>query len=451
MDFSRVEAFVLDTMRESRTPGLSLALISDGKIVYARGFGFRDVASGLAATPRTLYGIGSVTKSFTSLAIMQLVEQGKISLDDPVEKFVPDIPKTFGESPKIHHLLSHSSGLPALGYAEAFISGVLGFDHSWLPVSTPEDVITFMKNANEWAVSKPGERFFYLNEGYVVLGYIISKLVGTSYEEYVSQKILRPLRMERTTFSKADVDKESDKATPYIIDKDGKHVPAGFPYGINPDGGLISNVIDLSNYLRMCIDRGEFNGKRVLSKKMFEAMEQPRIRLPYEYFGNESYGYGWSITPDFSGHKLVGHGGSVGVHTAYVGYISEKNVGASVLANPSNYPLSRIGMYALAQLIGADPNSLPFVKREKILGKLQGEYETYKATMKFNIRKKGDFLVAELKDRYTEEMILLVPEKLEEDYAIFYTLAEGAKVTTEFHVRDGKIEWLSERYKAVKK
>jgi CubicO group peptidase (beta-lactamase class C family) len=450
-DFGALEGFVLEKMRESRTPGLSISIVADNRVKYTRAFGFRDLSSGLPATSRTLYGIGSVTKSFTALSIMQLVGEGKLSLDDSVEKHVPGTPRPFGEAPTIHDLLTHSSGLPALGYGEAFISGVLGFDHSWLPVSSAEDVITFMRDATDWAVSKPGKRFFYLNEGYVLLGYIIAKVGKSTYEAYLRKRVLRPLGMDRTFISRPDVEKDNDRATPYIVDKEGKHIPSGAPYGISSDGGIISNVLDLSNYVRMCLNRGRFDGKSIVGKKLFEAMEQPHMRLPYEYFGKEAYGYGWSITPNFYGHKLIDHSGSVGVYTAYVGYIPEKKVGVAVLGNPSKYSASNIGMFALAQLLGVDPETLPYVKQDRILEKLQGEYETYKGTMKINVKKKGDFLIAEMKDKYTEEATPLIPQKLEEDHATFYTFSEGTKLTTEFSVRNGKVEWIFERYKALKK
>jgi CubicO group peptidase (beta-lactamase class C family) len=451
-DFASLEAFVLDVMHEAKTPGLSISVVKDDRVEFARGFGFRDIFAGLPATPRTLYGIGSVTKSFTALSIMQLADEGRIALDDPVEKYVPTVPKPFGESPTIHHLLSHSSGLPALGYAEAFMSGVLGSDRFSLPLNTPEDVIAFMKDAKDWAVSKPGARFFYLNEGYVLLGCVVSKVAGRSYEEHVREKILRPLRMTRTYFSKADVEREDDRATPYIIDREGKQIPSSFPYGVNADGGLVSNSIDLSNYLRMCMDHGALDGKALVSKKMFEAMEKPHIVMPYEQdIGVEFYGYGWGITPDFYGSKLVSHAGGVRVHEAYVGYVPEKRIGVAIQANPSTYPLEQIGMYALAGLLGIDASSLPFVRRDRVLHELQGEYETYKGTVKIGVRRKGDFLFAEFKGKHAGEMFPLVPVKLQEDYASFYTLQDGARITTEFHVRGGNIEWIFERYKAIKK
>jgi len=451
LEFAALESFILEKMRESRTPGMSVSIVQDREIKYARGFGFSDIASGLAATPRTLYGVGSVTKSFTALAIMQLVGEGKIRLTDPVEKYVAGVPRVFGDPPTIHHLLTHSSGLPALGYGEAYINSVLGIDNSWLPILNVEDVLTFMRDAKDWAVSKPGERFFYLNEGYALLGLIISRLSGMPYEEYVKRRILLPLGMNRTFLIKADVEKDSDKATPYIIDREGKHIPSSPPYGISSDGGIISNVLDLANYIQMCINRGEFDGQRLVDGKLYETMEKTHIRLPYESFGREFYGYGWGIAPDFLGHKLVDHGGSVGVYTAYVGYVSDKRIGVAVLGNPSNYLPSNIGKFALAMLLDVDPKTLPFMKRERILEKLQGEYETYKGTMKIRIKRKGDFLIAEIKDKYTEETIPLVPEKLEDDHSVFYTLSEGAKISTEFALKNGRVEWIYERYKAQKK
>ncbi|MFQ6074122.1 MAG: serine hydrolase domain-containing protein, partial [Candidatus Bathyarchaeia archaeon] len=329
-DFGDLESFILEKMSETKIPGLSIALVRGNETIYLRGFGFRALSSGLPATPRTLYGIGSVTKSFTAIATLQLVEEGKISLDDPVEKYVPLKLRPFGETVSIHHLLTHSSGVPALAYAEAFIRGVLGLDHHWLPVSSPKDIITFMRDAEKWAVSRPGKSFFYLNEGYVLLGHVISKLSGMRYEEYIRERILKPLKMSRTFFSKSDVENEEDKASPYIIDREEKHIPSTFPFGITSDGGLISNVIDLSSYIKMHINRGEFEGTRIISNETLELMEKPHVSLPYQVFGGESYGYGWMITPEFHGYRLVGHGGSVLVYTAYVGYIPERKVGVAV-------------------------------------------------------------------------------------------------------------------------
>ena len=162
IDFTPIEKFILEKISETRIPGLSIAVVKDNEIIYKNGFGYRDLKRAEPTTPRTLFGIGSVTKSFTALAILKLVEEDKISLDDSIEQYVPLKIRPFGEEITIHHLLTHSSGIPALAYAEAFIRSFLGIDHCWLPICKPEDVITFMSDAQEWVEAKPGEKFFYL-------------------------------------------------------------------------------------------------------------------------------------------------------------------------------------------------------------------------------------------------------------------------------------------------
>ncbi|MDK2870648.1 MAG: hypothetical protein PWP39_1883 [Pyrococcus sp.] len=446
------EKFVVEKMSESRMPGISVALIKDGEVVYSRGFGFRDLESGLPTTSRTVYGIGSITKSFTALAIMQLVEKGLISLDDPVEKYIPMKLRPFGEPVRIHHLLTHSSGIPSLGYAEAFIDGVLNVGHSWLPVATPEDIIAFAQDAEKWAFTKPGERFFYSNTGYVMLGKIISEVSGMLYEEYVKENILKPLEMDHSYFFKKEVDKEFDVATGYVLDPQKEaHIPKSFPYGITADGGLLSNVLDLAKYLTMYINRGEYKGVKIIEKESIETMETPHIRVPWEIFGEESYGYGLIIHPDFVGERLIQHSGSVLIYTGFIGYISEKKLGVAVLANSSGYSLSSIGMYGLALMLGKDPErELPFIRRERILKKLEGTYKGYKGTIKFNVKSHGGFLFLEMTSRLMNYTIHLVPEKVEDNTVVCSTLSNGRKMSAEFYIKDNKIELIYERHKLVK-
>ncbi len=451
MDTHRLENFILSRMSETRIPGLSIAIIKGDEVIYARGFGFRDIARGLPATPRTVYGIGSVTKSFTALAILKLVEEGKLSLDDPVEKYIPLKLRSMGEPICIHHLLTHSSGIPALAYAEAFLSGVLELDSTWLPVSTPEDVIAYMSDAENWAVAKPGEKFFYLNEGYVLLGYIISKITGIRYEEYVKRNILGPLAMNRSYFYAEEVEKDLDVAMPYIIDKDGRHIPRRFPFGITADGGLLSNTLDMARYIAMLINRGELNGVRIVSRESIELMERKYIDVPWKVFGDEGYGYGLIITERFLGRKLVEHGGSVIVHTAYMGYLPQERIGVIVLANASGYPLSNIGMYALALALGYDPEKeLEFLRIEKVLRLIEGVYETYRGIFRYIVKRHGEFLALVHRNRYGEETTILVPEEVKEDYARFFTFYAGRKLYAEFFINGDKVTLFYERYKLVK-
>lgn len=450
--FRALDSFIIKKMAETRTPGLSIALIRDDEVIYAKGFGFRDVEATKPATPRTIYGIGSITKSFTALAILQLVSEGKVSLDDPVTNYV-DVDIDHHESKvTIHHLLTHSSGIPALGYAEALISGLLGSKREWLPIAKPEDIIPFMEGASKWAVAKPGSRFFYLNEGYVLLGKIIESVTGMPYREYVRENILKHLKMTRSYFTKERVASDPDVATPYIIMKDGELRPGRFPYGIEADGGLLSNVLDLANYIKMYLNDGVFEGKEIVSKELLELMWKPHIKLNFEIFGEDAYGYGLMIHPNFPGGTLIGHGGSVLVYTAYIGFIPSKRVGVAVLSNASGYPPSKIGMYALMHLTGRDPKELPFIREEETYSKLIGVYEAFKGTMRVKVFRLGNFLAVEEISEFEGVPSPLVPVKISEDYAEFYTIGYyGSKVPVIFEIKDGRVELLYERYKFVKK
>ncbi len=451
MEFTRLDSFVLEKMSQTRIPGISLAVVRDGEVVYARGYGFKDIERGLPPTPETVYGIGSVTKSFTALAVLKLVEEGKLSLDDEVSKYVPLKLEAAGKPVRVHHLLTHTSGIPALAYAEAFIRGSLGLDAQWLPLSTPEDVIAFMADYGPWVHSEPGTRYFYLNEGYVLLGYVVSRVSGMRYEDYVRKSILEPLKMGRTYFEEREVSGDPDVATPYIVDREGRHVRSRFPFGITADGGLLSNCRDMSRYVSMLVNRGRLDGVEVVSPESVRLMEEKHVRVPSGLFRDDSYGYGLTVTDEFLGRRLVRHSGSVLVYTAFVGYVPSERVGVVVLANAAGYPLSFIGMYALAQALGYEPEeALHFLKQERVAEKLVGTYETYKGTYRVNVKRMGDFLAIEYRDRYRETVIPLVPSEVSEGYARYYTVSYGSRVDVEFFIEKGRITMLYERYKLVK-
>jgi len=445
-----LESFILEKMSQTKIPGIAFGLLKDGELFYSKGFGFRDVDSANAVTPKTLFHIGSVTKSFTALSIMKLHENGKLSLDDPVGKYLPIDLNVKGVPVTIHHLLTHSSGIPALAYAEAYIRGYFEVAENWLPISNPEDVISFMKDYEDWVVSKPGERFFYLNEGYVLLGLIISKVSGIDYKEFVKKEIFEPLEMERTKFCDEEILKERDIATHYVHDKNGNLISRKPILGITSDGGIVSCVEDLSKYISMMINRGVYKGKKILKEENIELMEKCHIRLPYHTFGNDSYGYGWMIHPNFLNRKLIGHGGSVLTHNTYAAYIPEEKIGTIVLSNVAGYSPSYIGMYALSLLLNGSPEKLPFLKYENILKKFEGKYETYKKTMTYYVNKKGDNLFVEYKDKFSEFSMPLFFEKEENNLFIFNTISSGRRINVEFGIDGDEIWMIVERYKFKK-
>jgi len=450
LDTILIDNFVMNFLSRYKYPSISLGII-DHDNTYLRGYGFRDIKKALPADQYTLYGIGSITKSFTALSIMQLYEKGLLDINDPVSKYVDiDIELIRDHGITIHHLLTHTSGVPALGYAEAYIDGLLGLTDEWIPLIKPYEVIEFMDQAYKWRSSKPGEAFYYLNEGYVILGYIISKVSGLSYVEYVDKNILEPLKMDKSYFKREDIEKDGNLATPYVFDNEDRPIESSFPFGITSDGGLVSNVVDMLKYIKMYLNRGVSDNTKIISKESIEKMETGYITLPSQVFKGESYGYGLMIIPDFLGYKLIGHSGSILVHTAYIGYIPEKHLGIILLSNGGRYRLSYLGMAILAILLDKDPSRLPFISYENVLERLEGVYHAYKNTMKVYVEKKGSIIYLKFRNRYGEEVIPLIPLKIKEDKAIFLTNQMWREYKVEFILSKDHIELYYERYKFIK-
>jgi CubicO group peptidase (beta-lactamase class C family) len=441
-------------MSEAKLPSLTVSIVEDGKVVHSRAFGFMDVLSSSPASASTLYGIGSVTKSFTALTICRLAEEGKLDLHDPISKFLPSLEGNPAfDRVELHHLLSHSSGIPGLGWAEVLIFNAIGKSKKWLPISSADDMTNFLNQAGEWREAQPGSKFFYLNEGYYLLGEVISKVSGKPYYDFMKEIILSPLKMNRTFLNKEDVERDADFATPYLIEQEGdatKISPSVIPWGSAAAGGLMSNVIDLSDYLKMYINRGELYDRRIIGKEMIELMETPVSKPPMSYFSDAGYGYGLFITKQFFGEKLVMHDGSVGVYSAGIAYLPEKKIGVALLINGEAYSPSLLKLHALATILGKDPESdFPSLKRENLLRKLEGTYAAYKDTITAQVKRKGDFLIISGEDIGS---FVLVPENdfdadSKEGVAKFFTLSSTARMNVEFRFSAHRIELVFERYK----
>lgn len=452
MPLEKLEAFIFEQLAATHLPGLSAAVVRDGDVIWARGFGFRDLAAGLPATPDTLYGIGSVTKSFTTLAIMQLAEAGLLSVDDPVEKFIPEFQvRPGGEPVRLWHLMTHTSGLPALAYMEQVIYAHSDGSDIPLPIGTAADLLTFMKDASDWTLNRPGERWYYLNEGFALLGEIIARVSGKPYAQYVAERILKPLGMTRTTFDQAALAADKNVAVPYVITPEGQREPSSYVFNtLQADGALVSSVAEMARYIQMYLNGGEYNGARLIGAASLAEMQTPRITQPERrtHFGPPGYAYGLSVTPDFLGRQVIGHGGSVGVATAHMAFIPAENIGIMVLANGLGYPMNNFALYGLAELLGEDPEALPFVRPMRRLEALTGTYETYKATMRVQIRRAGDFLIYEKAGKLSQARVTLIPDEIGDDVSTFYVQdGGGVQMPVEFRRKpEGPTEMIFGRY-----
>jgi CubicO group peptidase (beta-lactamase class C family) len=429
-------------MSETKLPSVAASVIEDGRVVHQRAYGYKDNASALPAAPQTLYGIGSITKSFIAVCIAKLVEAGKMDFHDAVTKFLPLKQKAF-EGVEVHHLLTHTSGIPGLGALEVSLYTSFGEYHHWLPISSVEDMSSFMSDVDDWVESRPGAEYRYLNEGFVLLGDVVTKASGKPWEKFLKEEVLTPLKMNRTFIQKADIDADKDVATPYAI-RGTKVNPTLMPYGSGAAGGIVSNVVDLSNYIKMFIDRGEFEGKTVLGRDVLEKMETPHSKRQAKYYDGDSYGYGLVIHPNFYGHKVVGHGGSVDVFTSSMRYVRDLKSGVVLLSNGTGYSISLLAMCAVSQLTGHDPDELAEFHNDNLLKNLEGQYRSYKGTLYAEARKNGSFLMLSGEDIGKD--IILVPQGEDGNLVRFYTLDEGDRMEVTFRFNEHGVELLYERY-----
>ena len=449
-----VHGFIVSRMSRLNVPGLSLVAMRDGGVVEQRAYGYRCLEDGKPATPDTVYEIASITKVFTAVAIMQLVEQGRISLDDPVEKFLPIELRVGGEPVRVWHLLSHTSGIPALGYAEALLSSYFGQSSTWLPYSDPRHVLEWLeRGARHWAVASPGERFFYLNEGFVALGLVVEKVSGLSYADYVERYIARPLGLQNTTARFEEARANPLIATPYDASQRPPK-PMPLPSTIYADGGIYSSATDLAKFMQALANRGRLGDAEILSKTSVEEMEKPRIRLPTQLFGDDAYGLGTIIYQSYPLGKLVGHSGSVYVYTGFAGYVPDRRLSIGVLANADAAPRD-IAMTALMALEGEDPEQLAFIKADKLLGLLEGVYHNYMGTVKIRLERIGDNLLMEMIEPRGGKAVL-EPEKpvaeMSLENPVFIQRSSGRTLRVEFRVEPekGRVEMIYERFRLVK-
>ena len=413
-------------------PGLSISVVKNGETIYAEGFGSRDLEKNLPATPDTLYGIGSITKSFVAIAIMQLVEKGELGLDDPVSMHTP-MKIGMKEKPiKIHNLLTHSLGVPSLATSSVAFYKSVGFD-TGIPFGSPEDFYRLINGAQGEVVDEPGKRFFYHNAAWRILGNIVQEKTGTPFHRYIKENIMNPIGMTRSTLDTAVFNNDPDRITPYWKKPDGSVNPTKFPYP-NPEdnlpfsfiaaaGGITSSAKEMAKYMNTLIAKNS-----LISQDSFEKMQTLHIHRPDGYHGETGYGYGLSIIPDFHGRKLVAHGGSILVSTAHMSLVPEEGLGVMIMGNSAKLAYEAINESILALLMGLDPvEATPWLYVKQRLLDLTGRYKTYKGIESVDVKYKAGMLYIESETPFAKTSTPIIPEDPMIGETVFYSLVDGVK------------------------
>lgn len=463
--FQDLEQFIFDKMAKTKIPGLSIVVTQNGAVLYRNAFGYRNIERGLPATPNTLYGIASMTKSFTCLAVMQLQEQGKLDIEDRVDAYLPFTVKGIEKPIKIWHLMSHASGLPGLGLIEAALAQQHKLAERWLPLVTNDggdNLMAFLEGANDWIRDQPGSVYYYSNEAYETLGALVSTVSGQPYTEYVRDRILRPLGMERSIFSADAFANDPETAQPYLLPPDGPQRPGTYCWSAyDGSAGLISSVDELTRYLDLLIARANGEEGDIVSAASVKEMIKPRSApreervQPGKAPGSRKrlkpaslYGFGLNIREDFFGQTLIGHSGSVLSATGYYGFIPEKRLGVAVLANGAGYAKNFIGQYAMAVALGANPAELPFVHDDQLFDRITGRYEGFRGLVQMKVSRAGGFLqISDLDFGELEYSFQAAPLSLNQDRPRFFTYADGTRSIIEFDTTADPVEMVYERYR----
>ena len=352
-DFAAVDAYVEAQRQALHIPGLALAIVQGDKVAYMHGYG-QAAADGRAVTAQTPFMIGSVTKSFTALAIMQLVEAGRVELDAPVQQYLPWFrvadPQASAQI-TVRHLLNQTSGFSTgSGMQEDLASDL----------SDAAIEAAVRRLADDPLAHAPGTVYEYSNVNYNILGLIVQTVAGQSYERYIQEHIFDPLEMQRS-FTSLEPAAAADMASGHLI-WFGMPIPKDLPFnrGGLPSGHLISSAEDMAHYLIAQLNDGRYGNERVVSPQGSAAMHQPAVpqQTPQEY-----YGMGWEIG-QIEGVPTVFHGGDNPNYKAHVLMLPTEKLGVVVLLNAQGLSISdgpsQIARGVLAVVTGKQPTPYRF-------------------------------------------------------------------------------------------
>jgi CubicO group peptidase (beta-lactamase class C family) len=419
-DWKAFEAFVHEKMAAYAIPGLSVAVAKDGELVYGRGFGHRDAQRSKPVTLDTVFGVGSITKSFTCLAIQQLAEEGRLSLSDPVVHHLPSFrtpDPQLTEAITIEHLMTHSAGLPPLPTLFFALMASLRGDPAAAevvkrlesspqgPIETGEAFLEYLSGLSYERLGPPGRHFSYSNDGYALLGLVIERTSGQSYGTYVRDRILGPAGMTRATLDARSLAEDPDVTTLFATrpGDGGDEVYAAPVWWEAPAmasaGFLRASARDMLRYLEVFRTRGRVGSAWLAKPESVEAMMQPRIRCGAQQY----YGYGLMTTPDYHGVTLVEHGGAIKGVAAEVMVVPEAGITAVGLANLAGVPIFQIVLGAVNHLMGLPVDTprvryMPVERSQHWRSTVAGRYASPEGT-DVRVAPAGDALTFEIEGK----------------------------------------------------
>jgi CubicO group peptidase (beta-lactamase class C family) len=334
---SRFEPAVQDQIENKMVPGLSVAVVLDGKPVYVKAFGVKNVDNQAELTTDSLFHWASVTKPFVATAIMQLVEQDQIKLDDPVVQYLPyfKVDDQRSSSITIGQMVTHTSGMPDV------------INYQWdKPVYDDGALERYVRSLSaKKLIAAPGEKRRYSNMAFEVLGDVIAKVSGMTFEDYVNQHILVPLGMTMSTLLKQQADETLLTSPHTVVRKEGQKicvVRKHWPYNRMhaPSSTMISNVHDMARWAIVNLNRGQIDGKRILKASSYDTLWQPQSqKFP-------GIGLSWFLS-EHKGFRTVSHGGGDRGFSSNFVMVPEENLAVLMVSNTDKSPVQKLTKLAL--------------------------------------------------------------------------------------------------------
>jgi D-alanyl-D-alanine carboxypeptidase len=385
-----IDNLVQETYKPTE-PGVAVIVVKDTKIIFRKGQGMANLEFGVPIEPIMVFRLGSITKQFTAVAILMLVEQGKLALDDSISKFLPDYP-THDHLITVEHLLTHTSGIKSY-------TNIPEWPPLWRKDFTVQELIDFFKyQPMEFA---PGKRWAYNNSGYILLGAIIEHVSGQSYEQFIQQSIFEPLGMKQSYYDSpsrvipgrvAGYDKSSEG---FI---NAAYLSMTQPYAA---GALASSVDDLVLW-----DSALYTEQLVKHETLQRAHTLHRLMDG----SSTAYGYGWGIS-EYAGHRLIEHGGGIhGFRTRAI-RMPDDRVFVAVLSNNGGVDPEQLAFKIAALVIGQPYNEpMPIELGPEVLTLYEGIYEI-NVSQKIHITREGNQLFSQYGESPREELVPLSPNE----------------------------------------
>lgn len=351
-DLKKLDAYYAKALKDWGVPGMSIAIVKDGKVVFSKGYGTKEVGKNETPDGNTLYAIASNSKAFTSAAIGKLVDDGKMSWNDPVVKHIPwfQLPdESMSRMATVRDILSHRAGLGTF-------SGDLIWYRSTL---SDEDIIRRVKHLPTAYGFRSG--YGYSNVMFITAGEIIERVSGASWREYITNQLLQPLGMTRTIVGTRDLAAKGNSATPHSLLND-QHKPMPWEdwETVAATGGILSSVNDMAKWMLFNLNHGTWEDDTLLSAESHNLIWTPHNNFVVDHTRKDAvghfsgYGLGWGIS-DYHGRFRAGHTGGYPGMVSAVALIPGEKLGVVILTNGMKPIFSALVNYTLDAFLKATP------------------------------------------------------------------------------------------------